>query len=260
VQKPMPFPGKKYKSKEEEHYNRFCEWMKPLFFQIPLTEAIKMPPYSKYMKDIVSDKRKIPSEEISTLLANYSFNGKVPEKLGDPGIPTIPCSSKNNYVRTALCDLGAEVSVMPFSLYKRLDIEKLISTDISLQMADKSTIIPIGICDNVLVQVANNCLILTNFVVLKMHEDDNMSIILGRPFLNTSSAVIDCNQGKVTFNVNDKEHTVYFPKKIDRKYGLNSIKNIETIKVGEIYCSRLKPKEEYEIVMVGTMPIKVEVT
>jgi hypothetical protein len=39
--------------------------------------------------------------------------------------------------------------------------------------------------------------------------------------------------------------TVYFPKQIDRKYGLNSIKNIETIKVGEIYCSRLKPKEEY---------------
>jgi hypothetical protein len=68
------------------------------------------------------------------------------------------------------------------------------------------------------------------------------------------------NQGKVIFNVNDKEHTVYFPNKIDRKYGLNSIKNIETIIVGEIYCSRQKPQEEYKIVMVGTMPIKVEVT
>jgi hypothetical protein len=108
--------------------------------------------------------------------------------------------------------------------------------------------------------VANNCLILTDFVVLEMPEDNNMSIILGRPFPNTAGAVIDCNQGKVTFNVNDKEQTVYFPKKIDRKYGLNSIKNIETIKVGEIYCSRQKPREEYEIVMVWTMPIKVEVT
>jgi hypothetical protein len=99
-------------------------------------------------------------------------------------------------------------------------------------MADKSTTIPIGICEDFPVQVANNCLILTDFVVLKMPEDDNMSIILGRPFLNTTGAVIDCNQGKVTFNVNDKEHTVYFAKKIDRKYGLNSIKNIETIRVG----------------------------
>jgi hypothetical protein len=90
-------------------------------------------------------------------------------------------------------------------------------------MADKSTTIPIGICEDVPVQVANNCLILTDFEM-------------------------------------PKEHMVYFPKNIDRKYGLNSIKNIETIKVGEIYCSRLKPKEEYEIVMVGTMPIKVKVT
>jgi hypothetical protein len=31
VQKPMPFPGKKHKSKEEEHYNRFCEWMNLYF-------------------------------------------------------------------------------------------------------------------------------------------------------------------------------------------------------------------------------------
>jgi hypothetical protein len=214
VQKPMSFPGKKHKSKEEDHYNRFYEWMKPLFLQIPLTEAIKMPPYLKYMKDIVSNKRKIPCEEISTLLANYSFDGKVPEKLGDPAILTIPCSIKNNYVRTSLCDLGAGVSVMPFSLYKRLDLEKLILTDISLQMDDKSTTIPIGICENVPVQVANNCLILTDFVVLEMPEDDNISIILGRPFLNTAGAVIDCNQGKVTFNVNDKEHTIYFPRRL----------------------------------------------
>ncbi|KAK1607680.1 hypothetical protein QYE76_031353 [Lolium multiflorum] len=84
VQKPMPFPAKKLKSKEEEHYNKFCDWMKPLFLQIPLTDAIKLPPYSKYMKDIVSNKRKIPNEDISTMLANYSFSGKVPKKLGDP--------------------------------------------------------------------------------------------------------------------------------------------------------------------------------
>src|SRR3954469_6783832 len=135
------------------------------------------------MKDIVSNKRKIHNEEISTLLANYSFNGKVAKKLGDPRIPTIPCSIKNNYVRTALCDLGAGVSAMPFSLYKRLQLEKLIPTDISLQMADKSTTIPIGICEDVPVQVAHNFLVLTDFVVLEMPEDDNMSIILGSPFL-----------------------------------------------------------------------------
>jgi hypothetical protein len=79
------------------------------------------------------------------------------------------------------------------SIDKRLDLEKLVSTDISLQMADKSTTIPIGICENVPVQVAISCLILTDFVVLEMPEDDNMSIIFGRPFLNTAGAVINCN-------------------------------------------------------------------
>jgi hypothetical protein len=71
-------------------------------------------------------------------------------------------------------------------------------------MADKSTTLPIGIGENVPIQVANNYLILNDFVVLEIPKDDNMSIILGRPFLNTAGAVIDCNQGKVTFNVNDK--------------------------------------------------------
>ncbi|KAK1682812.1 hypothetical protein QYE76_043660 [Lolium multiflorum] len=32
-------------------------------------------------------------------------------------------------------------------------------------------------------------------------------------------AVIDCNKGMVTFNVDDKEHTVYFPKRIDKMDG-----------------------------------------
>src|SRR3954447_26373967 len=109
---------------------------------------------------------------------------------------------------------------MHFSLYKRLDLDKLLPTDISLQMADKSTTIPIGIWEAVLVQVAHNCMILTDFVVLEIPEDDNMSIILGIPFLNIAGAVIDCNQGKVTFNVNDNEQTVYFSKKTDRPYCL----------------------------------------
>ena len=109
-------------------------------------------------------------------------------------LPTI----KKKYVKTALCDLGAGVSVMPFSLYKRLDLNKLTPTEISLQMAEKSAAIPIGFCEDVPVVVAN-VTILIDFVILEMPEDDNMLIILGRPFLNTAGVVIDCNKSKVTF-------------------------------------------------------------
>ena len=114
------------------------------------------------------------------MLANYSFKDGVPKKLGDLGIPTIPCSIKRNYVKTALCDLGAGVSVMPFSLYKRLDLNKLTPTEISLQMSDKSTAIPISICEDV--PVVANVIVLTDFVILEMPEDDNMSISLVDPF------------------------------------------------------------------------------
>ena len=75
-------------------------------------------------------------------------------------------------------------------------MNKLTPTEISLQMADKSTAIPIGICEDVHVVVAN-VTILTDFVILEMPEDDNMSIILGRPFLNTTGAFIDCNKSNV---------------------------------------------------------------
>jgi hypothetical protein len=125
-------------------------------------------------------------------------------------------------------------------------------------MADKSTTIPIGICVDVPVQVAHNCMVLTDFIVLEMPEDYNMSIILGRPFLNIAGAVINCNQGKVTFNINDKEHTVYFPKKVAKSYCPNSIENIDNIKVGEIYCPI--PQENFETIMIGTIAIKYEVT
>ncbi|MQL36378.1 retroviral-like aspartic protease, partial [Escherichia coli] len=139
------------------------------------------------MKDIVTNKRKIPDLEISTKLANYTFKGGTPKKLGDPRVPTIPCSIKGNYVRTALCDLGAGVSVMPLSLYRRLELDKLTPTEISLQMADKSTAFPIGICEDVPVVVANTT-ILTDFVILDIPEDDAMAVILGRPFLNTADS------------------------------------------------------------------------
>ena len=87
---------------------------------------------------------------------------------------------------------------MPFSLYRRLDLNKLTRTEISLQMADKSTDIPVGICEDVPVVVAN-ITILTDFVILDIPEDNNMSIILGRPFLNTAGAVIDCTKRQCHF-------------------------------------------------------------
>ena len=128
-------------------------------------------------------------------------------------------------MKTTLCDLGAGVSVMPFSLYKRLDLNKLTPTEISLQMANKWTAIPIGISEDLPVGFAN-VTILTNFVILEMPEDENMSIILGRPFLNIAGTVIDWNKSKVTFHINGNEHTVHFSKKQFQVNGINVIEKL----------------------------------
>ena len=187
---------------------------------------LKVNPYAKYMKDIITNKRKIPEAEICTMLANYTFKGGIRKKLGDSGVPTIPFSIKRNYVRTALCDLGAGVSFMLLSLYHRLELNKLTPTEIPLQMADKSTAMPDGICEDVPVVVAN-VTILTDFVILDIPEEGSMSIILGRPFLNTAGAVIDCNKGNVTFHVIGNEHTVHFPRKQSQVHSINSIEKFQ---------------------------------
>ena len=50
-----------------------AEMITPIFLRMRLTDMLKMNPYAKYMKDIVTNKRKIPEAEISTMLANYIY-------------------------------------------------------------------------------------------------------------------------------------------------------------------------------------------
>ena len=79
-QKPMPFPPKPSKKKDDEDFERFAKMISPIFLRMRLTDMLKMNPYAKYMKDIVTNKRKIPEAKISTMLANYTFKGGIPKK------------------------------------------------------------------------------------------------------------------------------------------------------------------------------------
>ena len=81
VKKPMPFPPKSTKKKDDEEFECFAEMLRPVFLRSRLTDIFKMPPYPKYMKDIITNKRKIAEAEISTMLANYTFKDGVPKNL-----------------------------------------------------------------------------------------------------------------------------------------------------------------------------------
>ena len=71
--KTYAFPPKSTKKKDDEEFERFAEMLRPVFLRTRLTDILKMPPYAKYMKDIITNKRKISEAEISTMLANYTL-------------------------------------------------------------------------------------------------------------------------------------------------------------------------------------------
>ena len=108
--------------------------------------------------------------------------------------------------------------------------------------------------------VVANVTILTDFIILDIPEDDSMSIILGRPFLNTAGAVIDCNKGNVTFHVNGNEHTVHFSRKQIQVHSINTIEKIPSIIIGGFEFPLPTVKKKYDILIIGDVHLPVEVT
>ena len=98
----------------------------------------------------------------------------------------------------ALLDLGASVNLLPYSIYKQLGLNELKPTSITLSLADRLVKIPRGMIEDVLVQV-DNLYYLVDFVVFDrdpiVKETNYVPIILGRPFLATSNAIINCRNG-----------------------------------------------------------------
>jgi len=146
-------------------------------------------------------------EECSAAILN-----KPPRKKKDPGCPTIDCSIRNRNFNNALCDLGASVSVMPASVYKKLEHTTLEPTSMCLQLAHQSVQHPMGIAKNIPVKI-RDFLVLVDFVVLDMSPDSKVSIILGRPFMSTANAHTDVGMGEIKFNINgQEEHFTFKPR------------------------------------------------
>jgi hypothetical protein len=105
-----------------------------------------MPTYVKFFREILSNRRKLEEEQAITLTEKISaiIMNKLPSKLRDPGCFTVPCTICNVKFNQALCDLGASMSLMPKSVFDRIGVGKLIQTKITLQLADRSTRLPLG--------------------------------------------------------------------------------------------------------------------
>jgi hypothetical protein len=202
---PLPFPQRFQKLQIEKQFEKFLEVFKKLHINIPFADALaQMPSYFKFMKEILSNKRKLEDFETVALTEECSaiLQKKLPPKLRDPGSFTIPCTIGNSYIGKALCDLGASVNLMPLSVYKNLGLGEAKPTTVSLQLADRSITYPRGIIEDVLVKV-DKFIFPADFIVLDMEEDQEIPIILGRPFLATCGAEINVPKGKLTLRVED---------------------------------------------------------
>ena len=72
-------------------------------------------------------------------------------KYKNPGCPTISVNIGGTCVEKALLDLGANVNLLPYSMYKQLGLGEIKPTIITLSLADKSIKIPTGTVEDVLI-------------------------------------------------------------------------------------------------------------
>ena len=196
----VPFPQRLQKSKIEEQFARFLKTFQKLEISLPFTEVVTqmphMPLYAKFLKDILSRKRKIAEEGIVNLTATCSAVIKrgLPEKMKDLGSFTIPCTIGEFEFPKALCDSGASINLMPYSVAKKLSLGEITPTTVTLQMADRTLAKPEGIIEDVLVKVGK-FILPADFIILDMEEDSQVPLLLGRPFLATGVALIDMHKG-----------------------------------------------------------------
>ena len=144
------------------------------------------------MKDILSRKWRLVDYETITLTKECStiIQRKLPPKLKDPDSFIVPYTIGEHYIGKALCDLCANVNLMSFSIYRKLQIGEAMPTSVSLQLTDRTLAFPRGVVEDVLVEV-EKLILPVDFIILDMEKDKDVPIILERLFLAIGRTVID---------------------------------------------------------------------
>ncbi|XP_016458031.1 uncharacterized protein LOC107781771 [Nicotiana tabacum] len=166
---PPPFPQRLQKLRDNTAYKKFLDILKQVQINIPFVDILQeVPKYAKYIKDIVTNKRRLTKFETVTLTDECSsiIQGKLPQKLKDP--------NSWGWVSHA-----------------------------QQQLANRSLAHPEGVIEDVLVQVGS-FIFPADFIILDYEPDQEVPFILGRPFLAMGRAIIDVCKGKMTMRVGDR--------------------------------------------------------
>ncbi|XP_019086342.1 PREDICTED: uncharacterized protein LOC109126895 [Camelina sativa] len=169
--------------------------MDKLIVELPLIDAVKtFPMLRRYVKRMVT--KDLNAEQGVMMISaqvSASIQNKIPKKLHDLGSFVLDCTIFTDIFARSLCDLGSSVNLMPKSVALSLGMTYFKPTSLRIaQFAFLMVFLKIG-----------ECLIPTDFVVLKYEEEPKDPLILGRSFLATAGATIDVKRGQIGLNIGD---------------------------------------------------------
>ncbi|KAM1511344.1 hypothetical protein ACFX10_020250 [Malus domestica] len=157
------------KSKKEQTNKAILDTFRKVQVNLPLLDAIKqVPKYAKFLKELCTNKRRFNDQENMALSEEVSavLQRKLPLKLKDADSFTIPCVIEGKEFGRTLCDFGASINLMPYSVYESLKIGYLKETN--MEQDPMPTTLP---------------------------------LILGRSFLRTARMKIDVYDGTLTMKI-----------------------------------------------------------
>ncbi|XP_027337108.1 uncharacterized protein LOC113850764 [Abrus precatorius] len=200
VQKPpLPFSNRVAKPRPPTDFDKeLFETFRRVEVNIPLLDEIKqIPKYAKFLKKLCTKKERLKGDERVNMGRNVStlIQPNMPQKCKDPGTFTVPCTIGNSTCSNALLDLGASINLMHTLIYRSLSLNPLKQTGVVIQLANRSIAFSARVVEDILVRV-DKLIFPADFYILEMAEESNMpTLILGRPFLETTRTKIDVYSG-----------------------------------------------------------------
>ncbi|XP_042059475.1 uncharacterized protein LOC121803979 [Salvia splendens] len=198
--------------------------------KVPLLTGLKMPPICKFIKDYLAGKvneeeRMITEENVSAVIQRSDL----PSKKTGLGMFTLHILIEDIQVEHAMCDLGASINVLPYSIYRKLREAKLVDTDIMIQLADRSCIHHEGILEDLILKV-NDFLYLADFFVIKMTEPttrESSGVLPGRSFLSMASTIIDVRNGTISLDFNREQFTFNIDEAMKRPADSENVYSVD---------------------------------
>lgn len=187
-------------------YAWFLDIFSHLQINIPFSEALEqIPTYAKFMKDILTKKMRYTDQETINLDDSCTaiIQRTLPYKEIDLMRVILLVTIGNLCIGKSLIDLGSSINLISFFMVQRLRNIEMKSTNMTLQLVDKSITHLHGVAEDVLVKV-DKFMFPIDFVVTNMEEDDDAPSILDQPFMKIARMMIDIDDGLMKVRVQDE--------------------------------------------------------